>query len=426
MPFTPAEVFSEFFAELERRNIPAVVLHSYTTFPDNIDSDVDFAVPAADLARVPALAAVVAARHGWLLAQALWHETTACYAVLVDPENPASFLKLDACSHYARDERVWIWDRELLDGRRPMHGFHVPQPGIEFTYLLAKMLAKSKPPEAAIPRLRELWEAAPDAAEARFRKHFGEENLAFWFASPAEKWSALRPRLRATVALQQRLARRLRRILAPTGIQVALLGPDGAGKSTLIENVRALLAPCFRRQRTAHFRPMCIAPRGGGIVVTEPHAHAPRGGVASAAKVFLYFFDHWLGWLLHTRPALTRSTLVIFDRHFDDLIVDPRRYRLAGVDWLVRALRRILPRPELTLVLDAEPATVHARKPELPVTELSRQRAALLALAATDPRAVVISAERPPEEVARDAARAVVRWLAHRTRDHEALPHGRD
>ncbi len=44
------------------------------------------------------------------------------------------------------------------------------------------------------------------------------------------------------------------------------------------------------------------------------------------------------------RPAKKRDELVIFDRSFDDLLVDERRYRLQGTAWLVRILRRLLPR----------------------------------------------------------------------------------
>ena len=114
-------------------------------------------------------------------------------------------------------------------------------------------------------------------------------------------------------------------------------------------------------------------------------------------------------------PAKMRSTLVIFDRGFEDLDIDPKRYRLRGAGALVRVLRRVLPRADCLFILDAPAGLIHARKPELPVGEIETQRAALKALAKDDPRCVLLAAAEAPETVALHAARKVVQFLAART-----------
>lgn len=201
---------------------------------------------------------------------------------------------------------------------------------------------------------------------------------------------------------------RLRRLLRPPGLHVAVLGPDGAGKSTLIENLGKMLAPCFGNQRVFKFRPDVFGRIEPGVE-PQPHAREPRSVPVSWAKVLYYFADWWLGWACTIVPARARNSLVVFDRNFHDMVVDQRRYLVNGVGGLVRVLRHFVPRADMTFVLDADPKTVHARKPELPVEMLEHQRAAYRQLGCR-----VISADRPAEEVAREASREIILWLAAR------------
>jgi transcription elongation GreA/GreB family factor len=57
---------------------------------------------------------------------------------------------------------------------------------------------------------------------------------------------------------------------------------------------------------------------------------------------------------------------------------------------------------------------VHARKPELALEDLRQQHAALQQLARDGRRYVLLSAEQPPDEMARVAFREVVRFLTER------------
>src|SRR5207253_1875661 len=91
-----------------------------------------------------------------------------------------------------------------------------------------------------------------------------------------------------------------------------------------------------------------------------------------------------------------------------------RRYLVQGVGTLARILRRFVPRAAMTLILEADPRVIHARKPELPIEELERQRQAYRTLAAGSDRFRLISAEEPSDEVARKVCREVILLLAQR------------
>src|SRR5438874_542892 len=112
--------------------------------------------------------------------------------------------------------------------------------------------------------------------------------------------------------------RRLFRAFRPDGLHIAVLGPDGAGKSTLIETLFRSLAPCFGQQRVFKFRPDVFKRIAAGTE-PNPHGRPPRSQVVSWLKTIYYFADWWLGWLFLIAPARSRGGLVVFDRDFDDL-----------------------------------------------------------------------------------------------------------
>jgi len=88
----------------------------------------------------------------------------------------------------------------------------------------------------------------------------------------------------------------------------------------------------------------------------------------------------------------------------------PNRFRIARG----QTRTALLPRFDLTIILDAPAEIIHRRKPELPLDELKRQRTALRRLAAGNRRSVIVSTADRPDEVARAVCRHVIRFLAER------------
>jgi thymidylate kinase len=127
-----------------------------------------------------------------------------------------------------------------------------------------------------------------------------------------------------------------------------------------------------------------------------------------------WFIAYAPGYYLTVHPALARANLVVHDRHLVDVLVDPRRYRYGGPAWLLRLLWRLIPRPDLVILLDAPPEVIQARKQEVPFAETARQRQAYLALVGSMRNGRVVDAGRPLEQVAGDVEDLIVRHLAAR------------
>jgi serine acetyltransferase len=429
-----ARTFLEF---LERNGVAACVLGDARDDLAAIPSDLDVVVGRAALADVPRLVARFCRERDLRLVQFIRHERTAAYFVVAwrDASGELDALALDVCSDYVRRARRLLSADELLSGRVHVsataggHGFFVPAPHLRFIYYLLKKIDKLELGENHGEYLSDCWRLDSDRAAAELRRFWRARGDAELLAEAAAtgRWWEVRsslPRLRSALHRALPLApsdvlgdlrRRLARVLRPTGAVVAFVGADGSGKSSVIERVLRDLAPVFRRTLYLHLRPRIVVRRGSAAApVTAPHGLPPRGAAASAAKLALFVVDHVAGFAVRVWPAACRSTLIAFDRHYRDLLVDPKRYRYGGSMALARWAALLVPDPDLWLLLDAPPELLQARKREVSADESARQRRRYLAFARSRRNAVIVDATQTLDRVAAAAEDAVLRFLAGR------------
>lgn len=201
----------------------------------------------------------------------------------------------------------------------------------------------------------------------------------------------------------KRYLKLIRGWLSPPCPWIAILGVDGSGKSSVLQALseRFLAAP-ITGVKVIHRRPALVYP-ANEQKPGEPITHYSRpahGKVKSTLKLAVmvmdWLFGYW-GILAHQRA---QGYLLFCDRHsLLDMIADPLRYRYGGSSWLVRMSLYLVPMPDLVLLLDAPVATLQARKQELPVEEVTRQRQAYLALIRTLPSTQIIDASKPLNQV---------------------------
>lgn len=435
-------MFETLMQVFEEANMPYCVLAGYDGYPEVIPSDIDFMMPPEWSARLPALLKIAAARMGGRLVQCIAHETTAEYFAIARLDGDRIvWLHPDSCSDFRRGGTLLLRGAGVLQRRRRhRRGFWVPAAADAFAYYLVKKLDKgslnaaqaaqlsarhAEDPQgcaAALDRILPAAQAAAVDAAARtgdWRAVIGQwpELTAAMVAHAAGEPLGARMRQRAAD-----LRRLLDRLLRPTGLCLAFLGPDGSGKSSVIERVSAELAQGFRHVDYRHLRPPLFAGDGAAAgtarVVVDPHARPPRGAAGSAAKLLHFWGSYLLGSLFWLYPRRVSSRLVVFDRYCHDILADPRRYRYRATPMLARLARllaRRLPQPDLIFVLDAAPEVLQARKQEVPPAETARQRQAYLQIAAEFARVQVIDAGQPLERVVAEVLGHVVAALEART-----------
>jgi thymidylate kinase len=302
----------------------------------------------------------------------------------------------------------------VLERRRPGPGAPVPAPGDAFwALLLHALLDRSELPvrhldalaagaaegatggplrEALAPVLPTAEaDALVRAAAARDRtalESAGARLRARWASDPAVRRRLLRARAARRLALLPVAAGR-------RGVTVALLGPDGAGKSTLAE---ALTGTPALRARSVY---------AGLYGAATPRPRIPVPGARLASRLARL-------WRLRARATAwrLRGRVVVFDRHGLDATAAPKQAGGAAAQLRRRLLATALPDPDVLLVLDAPAEVLLARKGEHDLATLDAQRDRYRALA-DRPGGVLVDAAVDADAVRREVTDVVWRrWTA--------------
>jgi thymidylate kinase len=183
------------------------------------------------------------------------------------------------------------------------------------------------------------------------------------------------------------------------GLSVAVLGPDGAGKTTLIKDIQeAFILPV---------RPVYMG-LTGGLLRYIAYLHVP--GLVLLCRLLVFWCRY-----LRAQYHQTLGRLVLFDRYIYDAMV-PHPGRL---NWLRRASRWVdghaCPGPDLVLVLNAPGEVMYARKGEYTPEKLEEWRRYYLALQNRISQLEIVDAAREKDVVRIDAIdriwqRHVVHW----------------
>ena len=427
----PGRILSGVFETLDRAGISYCVLHGYENYPQRIKSDVDCVIdPEMTPAQIYALLHRNSARMGAEIVRCRGY-----YIVLAGKNADGSpcFLTLDLSVDCELNDVAFYAGAQVLESRRRHRQFWIPAPNLEFGCYLVRTVAKGCLDDERARRLSSLYgqdAAGCDLQVARFWGTRGTELILSGAKSGdwkpvRQSLGSLRAELRRRAILRRPgrflgnklhgLLDRMRRVWRPDGLNVVLLGPDGAGKSSVIAALGSRLIGPFPRSACHGFAPSLLQHllRQRDRSTDQPHALPPRSFLTSLLRAAYWFIYYTFGYVIR-HLALARSTLVLNDRHFVDILVDPKRYRYGGPLWLLRLIWLVIPKPDLIVLLDAPPKVLQARKQEVPFEETVRQRRAYLSLVRIMGNGHVVDAAQSLDRVIGDVSDIILRHLTMR------------
>lgn len=163
-----------------------------------------------------------------------------------------------------------------------------------------------------------------------------------------------------------------------TGFSVGFTGPDGVGKTTVIETVLEELGEVFGNAHAYyHFRPTLfgnlseVAHKAGMKAEVDrdydrPHRSEEKGIVSSFFRLTYYSVDYIVGYWLKVKSKTRITRLVIFDRYYTDIICDSRRSSIyLPFKFLYGFGKCFIPSLKYNILLTAPTEIILKRKSEL-------------------------------------------------------------
>ena len=167
-------------------------------------------------------------------------------------------------------------------------------------------------------------------------------------------------------------------ICSRTGFSIGFTGPDGSGKTTVIDMLLERIAPVFgTAHKYYHFRPTLFGNLGdvaqsAGLKkdvdrdYSNPHRGGKTGTLSSLARLAYYSIDYIAGYFAKVKTVTRITRVVVFDRYYTDIICDSRRSRIyLNTKFLYRWGKLFIPSLNYNILLTASSDSILARKREL-------------------------------------------------------------
>lgn len=413
---------------LEKNHIQYALVGRTENYPNNIGSDIDIIISPSDIEMFHKIIWHIETKEIKVV-QMIQHEIVAFYYIVFCITNQEIlYVQPDICTDYYRKGRKLLEADYLLKDitEAPQKGFRILMPEKEFIYYLLKKIDKQNFTIEHFEHLHNCYIQNPQGCI--------KECTTFWhnklinIIQEAFETNDLQPITNNLSSLQRSIHNskniqlldfisnallKIKRILHPTGLIIGIMGPDGSGKTTVINQLIKDIGPAFRRIQQYHLFPIPASKNTN--TVTTPHKFPPRNIFLSIAKLIYLVFLYNYGSLRYVLSAYIKSTLIIFDRYYDDILIDPIRYRNNTPQYIVKLLGKfIIYKPQIWIILDAPTSVIQNRKSEVTPEETERQRKGYKSFAHSRNNSLIVSTDRDVREISAEICSFICNFLNKR------------
>lgn len=182
----------------------------------------------------------------------------------------------------------------------------------------------------------------------------------------------------------------IKRKFLPSGFCLAFCGLDGAGKTTIIDELDKMFVNLLKRKKVfyGYWRPFVIPEIRELFGKENSKAHIDKESQKGITLIqeerntsnkvvsFIKFIYYWIDYMLANLKygsIRERGGMVFFDRHYIDTIVYPRRFGLSISRTIVQFFYHFIPKADYTFFLYCTPEEIRKRKEEFSVEEIKCQ-----------------------------------------------------
>jgi thymidylate kinase len=402
-----APLLRALFGALDDDGVRWLVLRNQEDLPDRVGHDVDIVAHPEDAGRVDSVVRAVVRERGLFLFRVhrgVEHDT---FDVAASDLGGRLLLPIDVHNALRYRGRLLVNPEDLLAHRQRVGGLWGLDPGMEgYSLLLHAAVRKRALKDKYADRLIALDRAAPGALLRTATERLGPDlgrRLASVRTEPqllalgrdlrravdrrfrSNHWRRPWVKVRTAIGV-------IRLRLRPRGVFVVFLGPDGSGKSSTTD----LLAELLGAQK--YVLPVHRVYLGAGAPLLPTRKLMRRLHKSGRARnrqqvrdvrprrlrgALHVMADGILRYWVQVRPLLSPHGIVLADRYAYDVL--KVNNPTVGRRWFRRFATAIIPSPDITFLLEGDPAVITARKRELTLAETSRQQEAYRELAGLVP-----------------------------------------
>ena len=412
------------FDFFKNSNIEFCVMNGYEELIDGVEteSDIDLLFKKKDFKDIEKILENFCKQSGMIMVQRMHHGVWAKNFFLFYPKE-GKFLNLDLYAELSRKNIVYFNEEEVFLTLKDYKGFPILGTEKEFLNYFIKKIDKNELTENVFHKLKVLYDLEKKLCQKSLSNFFPLMSKTIIEAFETNDFDQLAKKRKLIIEDFSQLqsfdlkrvmldtTRIFNRILKPTGLSIVFLGPDGSGKSTIIDKLMQIQLP-YRRKDYFHLKPFSQQD-SKTTTIEDPHALPVYSSMKSYMKLLYFIYQYNIGWLKNIVKLKIKSSLIIFDRYYDDLLVDSKRYRYGGRKYIAKLARFFIPKPDLYFILTADPEVIYERKQEVPFEELKKQVQDYKALA-DNKRYFLIDVDKSPDEIVKEIVKIMMEKMNER------------